>query len=604
MQNLYNLITVSFLSGFLLFILSFLKLNFFAEVLSFISSLIIFIFGFIVFFSPQEIGKYLYLDDLSKFIVLGITFFGLIICLYSINSLSYYLKDKSSKTKFYSYVILTLGSSVVSVCSNNFVLFVTFWGITGLLLYLMLNLTSESAPSAKKSLIIIGATDSFLILGLAIVWLLTNKTEILNVKLPLNSNLAVISFLCLISASFAKAGAFPLHTWIPEMAEEASPQITAFLPASLDKLLGIYFLARICFNIFILDVKLSLFLMILGALTIIFAVFMAMVQHNYKKLLSYHAVSQVGYMVLGIGCGNPIGIAGGIFHMLNNAIYKSCLFLSCSSVEQKADTDDLSNLGGYAKVMPLTFFSFIISALAISGVPPLNGFVSKWMVYQGVIQKLQSVGNYNQQVLIVLCLILAMFGSALTLASFIKLANAVFLGKQKVIGKETYFNSWLATITLSVLCILFGIFAFQLPLKYFISPSVKVLYPFEINFIGMWQPQLATFLIVLGIIMGLIIYFVLNLKVRTTPVYLLGELKPEQTDFVKEEFYNTIKEISGFKLVYYLAEQKFFDIYYWFKNLFLGIGSILSFLHTGNLHFYLSWIIIGLVILLLLGIKL
>jgi hypothetical protein len=197
-----------------------------------------------------------------------------------------------------------------------------------------------------------------------------------------------------------------------------------------------------------------------------------------------------------------------------------------------------------------------------------------------------------------------MFGSALTLASFIKLANAMFLGKQKVIGKETYFNSWLATITLSVLCILFGIFAFQLPLKYFISPSVKVLYPFEINFIGLWQPQLATFLIVLGIIIGLIIYFVSNLKVRTTPVYLLGELKPEQTDFVKEEFYNTIKEISGFKLVYYLAEQKFFDIYYWFKNLFLGIGSILSFLHTGNLHFYLSWIIIGLVILLLLGIKL
>ena len=603
MQNLYIILAFSTFAGTLLFITSFLKLDYLAELLSFISSLLIFIFSIKLFFVSNVVSRYFYFDALAKFIVLFITFFGLIICLYSISSLEYYLKDKNLKAKFYSYAIFALGSSVASVCSNNFVLFITFWGLTGLFLYLILNLTSKSAPSAKKSFIIIGATDSFLILGLAIVWLLTNKLEILDVKLSLDSNLAIISFLCLLSASFAKAGAFPLHTWIPDMAKEAPVQASAFLPASLDKLLGIYFLVRICYNIFVIDVSISIFLMVLGALTIIFAVFMAMVQHDYKKLLSYHAVSQVGYMVLGIGCGNPLGVAGGIFHMLNNAIYKTCLFLSCSSVEQKANTDELSDLGGYAKVMPITFLSFIISALAISGIPPLNGFFSKWLVYQAVVQKIQSVSNYKQQIIIILCLISAMFGSALTLASFIKLTAATFLGKQKESGKEIYFNSWISTLILAVLCLLFGIFATQIPLKYFIFPSVETLVYQKLNFIGLWQPQLATFLIVIGIIIGLVIYFISTLTVRTTSVYLLGELKPEQTDFVKEEFYNTIKEISGFKLIYYLAEQKFFDIYFWFRNLFLGIGSILSFLHNGNLHFYLSWLIIGLVVLILFGVK-
>src|SRR4030042_5389712 len=113
---------------------------------------------------------------------------------------------------------------------------------------------------------------------------------------------------------------------------------------------------------------------------------MSLIQHDLKRLLGYHAVSQVGYMVLGIGTGNPIGIAGGLFHMLNHAIYKSCLFLSGGSVEKKAGTTELDKLGGFAKIMPITFVTFVIASLAISGVPPFNGFASKWMIYQGIIE--------------------------------------------------------------------------------------------------------------------------------------------------------------------------------------------------------------------------
>ena len=173
-----------------------------------------------------------------------------------------------------------------------------------------------------------------------------------------------------------------------------------------------------------MSAAMNTFLMAIGSLTIVCAVMMALVQHDLKRLLGYHAVSQVGYMVLGIGTGNPIGIAGGIFHMLNHAIYKSCLFLSAGAVEKKTGTTDLDKLGGLSKTMPVVYVAFLIASLAISGVPPLNGFASKWMIYQGIIE----TGRQGSH-LWILWLMAAMFGSALTLASFMKLVHAVFLGQ-------------------------------------------------------------------------------------------------------------------------------------------------------------------------------
>ncbi len=127
--------------------------------------------------------------------------------------------------------------------------------------------------------------------------------------------------------------------------------------------------------------------MIIGAATILFAVMMALIQKDFKKLLSYHAISQVGYMILGIGTGLPAGIVGGLFHMINHAMYKSCLFLTGGSVEKQAGTTDLKKLGGIGRLMPVTFICFIIAAAAISGVPPLNGFFSKELVYDGALER-------------------------------------------------------------------------------------------------------------------------------------------------------------------------------------------------------------------------
>ena len=236
------------------------------------------------------------------------------------------------------------------------------------------------------------------------------------------------------------------------------------MPAALEKLLGIYFLVRITLDIYVLQrgTAMSNGLMTLGVVTILVAVMMALVQKDYKRLLSYHAISQVGYMILGIGTAVPVGIVGGIFHMINHAMYKSCLFMTSGAVESQTGTTDLEKLGGIGKRMPVTFACFIVAAAAISGVPPFNGFFSKELVYDGALEChwIFYAG--------------ALLGSFLTGASFLKLGHAAFLGKNDALSgkvKEAPLSMLVPMIVIAGGCVLFGV-ANQLPLEYLIVPII------------------------------------------------------------------------------------------------------------------------------------
>jgi NADH-quinone oxidoreductase subunit L len=254
----------------------------------------------------------------------------------------------------------------------------------------------------------------------------------------------------------------PFHSWIPDAAVSAPLPFMAFLPASLEKLLGIYFLARISLNLFQLSAGswISVMMMIIGSLTILLAVMMALVQKDYKRLLSYHAISQVGYMVLGIGTCVPIGIVGGLFHMINHALYKSCLFLTGGAVEKQTGTTRLADLGGLVRAMPVTFGCFAIAACAISGVPPLNGFFSKELVYAGALER----GSIYY--------IAALLGSFFTAASFLKLGHAAYFGKRNEAHRTVQEAPWpmlVPMVVIAGICVLFGLFH-QWPLSQFIRP--------------------------------------------------------------------------------------------------------------------------------------
>lgn len=533
------------------------------------------------------------IDSLSKMIILFIGFFGFLFSLYSLS----YIRREKKLSNYYSYFLITVGVSIATVLSDHFLLFITLWGVLGLTLYkLIKGYNEESSAAAKKTFILIGASDSIMIFGIGVLWVLAESLRISEITVPTTNSLGVIAFVALLIGSLTKAGAFPFHTWVPEYVERAPASSSALLPASLDKLLGIYLLARICMNLFVLNHWLRLTLLIIGGLSTITAVFMALIQHNYKKLLGYHAVSQVGYMITGFGLGTPIGIAGGLFHMFNNALYKSGLFLTAGSIEKRTGCEDLDKLGGLSRLMPLTFFTALIFALSISGVPPFNGFASKWILYQGIIDLGRGVGPANS--VWIVWLILAVFGSALTLASFIKFISGIYLGGIKEELKETREVSilmWLPQLIIALVCIGFGIFATTYVVPNFVKPLSG-----DFQYEGIWASSAITGLIGASIILGFIVYLLgAPARFRRTEAFVGGETLQEKTNFSSPEFYKTVSNLGILSFFYKKAEKKVFDIYDNTKNLILGVNTALSKGHAGVLSLYTLWVILGLIIIVM-----
>ncbi|MFH1479420.1 MAG: proton-conducting transporter membrane subunit [Candidatus Omnitrophota bacterium] len=593
MKTLLHPILFSIFAGLLILVFP-KRLKKLMEGFSILASFYLLVSSIKIFLLGSFNGGLLYLDNLSRFIVLGIGLFGFLVTLYSIR----FMENNDSTRAYYSYIIWSIGFSMLAALSNNIILLLIAWGVLGFTLYMLINTGGVNAAGiAKKTFIIIGGSDSLMILGFALYWLISGSLNIIGPRVVIEDSISFWAFLLIAIGAFTKAGLMPFHTWIPDMAKEAPIPVSAFLPASLDKLLGIYLLARLMFSVFILDQVSYNLLMVLGSVTIIAGVMMALVQHDFRKLLGYHAVSQVGYMVLGLATGNPIGIAGGLFHMVNNAIYKSSLFLTGGNVQFKTNKSDLDSMGGLSKLMPITFICSLIAALSISGIPPFNGFVSKWMVYQGLIERGRSGGN-----LWVFAIISAMVGSGLTLASFIKFIHAIFLGKAKDGKRETGngkreevpVTMLIAPVILSLLCIVFGVFAYAVPLKYLITPAL----PEGFKFLGTWPSLKATIFLGIGLIVGWLIYLCGNFKgIRESSSYIGGEAVEENMRLSGTEFYGTIKELPFIRSIYAKAEKKAFDIYESGKNIVFFFIKIFRYLHNGVLPTYLAWCLIGMMIL-------
>jgi multicomponent Na+:H+ antiporter subunit A len=295
-------------------------------------------------------------------------------------------------------------------------------------------------------------------------------------------------------------------------------------------------------------------------------------------------------MVSGFGLGSPIGIAGGLFHMINNALYKSGLFLAAGSVEKRTGREDLDGLGGLSKAMPLTFIAALIFALSISGVPPFNGFASKWVIYQGIIELGKGAGAASR--VWVVWLILAVFGSALTLASFMKFISGIFLGRLKkgIEGaREVSVLMWLPQIVIALLCAAFGIAG-----TLFVVPRLIVPVSGEFQFGGIWAANTVTWLVIVSLAIG----FLLSLpgrskRYRTVEGFIGGEPVNEETAFDAAEFYKTIGDFKLFSYFYANAEKKVFDLYDNTKNLILNINTAFRKAHSGLLPLYTLWVVAG-----------
>ncbi|GAB4232518.1 MAG: hypothetical protein Kow00109_05020 [Acidobacteriota bacterium] len=542
------------------------------------------------------------IDALARFVGLFVAVFTVLVVLYSLG----YNRGRRYGFRYYLYLFLTFLCGEALVFADNLLLFICLWGFLGLLLFLLIGIerTEAAAAAAKKAFILIGATDALMLLGFAL-WLQGRpemrfwEAELSGFRMSADGGAGVITFLCFLAAALAKAGAMPIHSWVPDTAQTAPIPVTAYLPASLDKLFGIYFTARLLLEMFALPPWIFTLLMAVGSFTIVAAVAMALIQHDLRRLLGYHAVSQVGYMVLGLGTGTLVGAAGGLFHMLNHAIYKSCLFLCGGAVEKQAGTSELDRLGGLAGRMPWTFGTFLVAALAISGIPPLNGFASKWLVYQGVL----AAGKSGQESWF-LWLAAAMFGTALTLASFMKLAHAVFLGRSGLSDtrlakvQEVGWSMRGPALVLAALCVLFGIFAAAGPLAWWIEPAL----PGEVSLIGVWSPGSATLLLAAAVVVGFLIYaWTAFPRLREVEPFVGGEYLRDYPEMRISgvDFYRTVQRLPLVSRIYGWAEQGWFDLYELGRRGVLAVSRGLGVLHSGLLPRYVSWCLAGVLLLLL-----
>jgi len=536
-------------------------------------------------------------DKLSLMTLSSIQVISLIVFIFLLKSLA-----KDHEKLFMIYYPVTVGVCNAAVMSVNSWALLIAWGLSGIFLFLfgLIGNQEGNSESAKKTMLLVGGSDVLLILGLVLLRFLeySNGWQLWNIQMPVTGELAKVAFISLMIAAFAKAGVFPFHTWMPEYSKTTLTEAVAFLPAALDKLLGIYLLARLVTSVFVIAPTMNLILMSIGAFTIIAAVMMALIQHNGKKLLGYHAVSQVGYMVLGIGSGSVLAFAGGLFHLVNNVLYKTGLFLSMSSVEKRTGTTDLDDMGGLGNRMFLTFLPALVMSLSISGIPPFNGFFSKWMIYQGILDFAKGL-SAGQQLWALICLILAVFGSALTLASFLKFLHTIFLGKPREKYndvKDAPMNQWLATGIIALLCIGTGIFAVKFPLEALIYPAMTEMGMELPVWLGSYNPLMIFGLTMIAFIPGLIFFLVIK-NVRYDEIYLGGMRAIEKYRVTGTGWYNEVRNMRPLKGIYTAAEMKIFDIYSWLKNIAKGLGKILSLLHMGQLQFYNLWIIIGVLIL-------
>ena len=409
-------------------------------------------FSMLIPWGGFEIHFALRVYSFSSFIAFFIAVFALLIGIYTV----VFMRNKNHYGSFYCFFLLNLAFANGAVLANNLVVLLFFWAGLLITLFVMIALGNRNnVSSAVKALIISALADLLLILGIAItIW--QSGTMMMDEITPLSlTGLNNLGFILMMLGALGKAGAVPFHTWIPDASKDAPLPFMAMMPGALEKLLGIYLAVRVARDFYALEPgsSMSLCVMIVGATTIVLAVAMAMIQKDMKRLLSYHAVSQVGYMVLGIGTALPVGIVGGLFHMLNNSIYKSALFLSAGAVERSCGTTDLRQIGGLRHIMPLTAIGFTVAALSISGLPPFNGFFSKELIFDAALES--GLVFY----------ILALLGAFMTAASFLKLGHAAFFGQLKsprltddsLKPRETPAAMFLPLLVLALLCIVFGL---------------------------------------------------------------------------------------------------------------------------------------------------
>ncbi len=547
------------------------------------------------------IGIALEVDALSLFFALLISTAVFVSCIYSIR---YMVHDDCVPQYYVLYCMLAGGVLGLVLSGDVFNMFV----MVEILTFAAVALTAfrtkvYGALEAAFKYLVVGCMGSTAILtGVIMLYAqyhTLNLAQLASLIPGSMNSVTVLAFAFLYIGFSTKAFIVPFHPLAADAHGAAPASISVLISGVLTKS-GIYGIVRLTYFLFqTMDLgKMQFMLVFIGSVSMFVCVTMALAQHDFKRLLAYHSISQIGYVLAAIGLSTALGFSAGLYHAMNHTLFKGLLFLAAGAVLHETGTTDLDKLGGLSKKMPHTTVLFLIGAFSISGIPPFNGFASKWMVYQATYQKAVESNNIG----FMLVTIVALITSVLTLASFVKVSQSVFFGqlpKEYENVKEVPFGMRFAMGILAALCVITGLFP-KLVTSFLTEPAARAvgsvgeyiramgfdsaLTAKSVDFsqTGLWEP--VNWLLMLCIAL-----------LAITIVAVAGKY-----DNVSQSRKAAGEEVEGKYQLFYGGEANVFsqvgggDLFWGFKHNWRHYFSFMHDLHSGVVNDYALWAVVAL----------
>ncbi len=584
-------------------------------------------------------------DPLAAVMLTMVTFVSLLIHIYSVG----YMSHDAAPSRYFAETALFTASMLSLILSDNILQLFVSWELVGLCSYLLIGFWYQkpsAATAAKKAFLTTRIGDVMFLAG--IVLLFADLFTIFNGTIPagtyilrfdeifahipeiaaINANILgmEVSHITIITLLFfggavGKSGQFPLHVWLPD-AMEGPTTVSALIHAATMVTAGVYLVAR-TFPMFIAAPDSLLVVAYLGAFTAIFAATMGIVMNDLKRVLAYSTISQLGYMMLGLGVGAAIGaeaVGVSLFHLINHAFFKALLFLCAGSVIHAVGTHDMRQLGGVAKVMPITALTMIIAAFSLAGfgIPGtsigFSGFMSKDPIIESAYLFAESSGMW-------LPYLFSIVAALLTSLYIFRLIFMTFFGKPRTDygGHESPASMTIPLSILALFALVFGALT-RTSFYHFLEET------FTNNFVNMDIPALAEMggyhlashaghepLLILWMplivaVAGLLIaYLVYGLKIvnmdnlvsRNNPVYKLLYNRYYQNEIFTDFF--SVKVIyEGFAFASRSVERGFDWLVNWISDITIETGESVRQFQTGVIQTYATTVVAGVGLLIIL----
>ena len=530
-------------------------------------------------------------DPLAAVMLFVVSFVGFLIVVYSLG----YMHGDPGVQRYYAEISLFIASMLALIIANNLVLLFISWELVGLCSYLLIGFwyrKPSAASAAKKAFLVTRVGDILLLAGILVLYAkfgTLNLTELFELAPSAAPATLTLASLLLFGGAVGKSAQFPLHVWLPD-AMEGPTTVSALIHAATMVKAGVYLVGR-AYPLFTPE---SLFVVAwIGGITALIAATMAVVMTDLKRVIAYSTVSHLGFMTLALGVG---GYAAGIFHLLNHSFFKALLFLSAGAVIHAVHSQDIRDMGGLWKRMPITGTAFFIGAWSLSGLPPWSGFWSKDEI-------LASVYTYDR-----LLFAVAAFAALLSAVYISRLFFIVFTGKEGEAVKHAHEAPRVMTVPLIILSVgaLFSGFLAFAGFNKFVLGALPVelaeqLAHHETSSLVM---SLSIALAALGIVLTGITYYkpVLSAEgIRTT-------FKPLHTLLVNRYYLDHINHFFATRVVRDTSTITSAIDAYFIDGLVNGIGrataktgEVLRRIQTGVTQDYASWVLLGASLLLIIA---